>query len=175
MNLIEYLPEFMAKIEEFGEITRCEQPYFDSLSSDIDFVCKELFADSAGEYGLGRFEQVLGIEKTSDDMELRRFVIITRLRGAVREDIESKIKNIVGENNYNIDYDVDNMYLEVRITVKSKEYLSAVKNMLEDTVPCNIRLDIRLLYASHMMISDKTHEFLGQFKNEEIKLIGIEL
>ncbi|MGN1317653.1 MAG: putative phage tail protein [Lachnospirales bacterium] len=176
MDLIKYLPEFMANVEDFKIISSSLQPVADTLNKSIENIGNELFAESAGEYGISRFEKVFNIEANdSESLELRRFRVITKLKGLEKCDIESKIKDITGENNYTISLDIDKLTLDVRITVQSKEYLETVKAMLDRIVPCNIILDVRLLYASHQMISSKTHEYLSGFKNEDIKLIGIEL
>ncbi len=174
MKLINYLPPFMGKVEEFIKITEAEQPEFDVLCKNVDTLQKEFFAETAGEYGLSRLEKAFGISDGSgEDIDLRRFRIKTRLGGCKGLSLYERLENTVGKDNFTVDFNRVALTLDVRITVKSGQYLDVVKNMLERLIPCNIALDVRILYTSYNMLNAYTHEYLSGFKNEDIKLIGI--
>lgn len=175
MKLINYLPEYMRGIREYISISDCESPVFESFNDDISNLQYEMFAYTASEEGIKRFENMLDIKASEgDDLEDRRLEVIIRLSGGKRQSLAERLDELVGENNYTIELNKSSLTLTVRITVKKKSYLESVKILLDRIVPLNVILDIGILYASHKMTGKYTHKFLSGYTNENIKLIGIQ-
>ena len=174
MELIKYLPEYLRPIKQLKEITRVEQDIIDGLNSDLDSIERELYIESAGDYGLGRLEKMLGIYDIDyKDLDYRRFRLLLKLTSSSTPSIRERLNNILGEENFTMEM-VDNC-LEVRIVVKSKEYLEEIRGLLDKIVPLNIELDVRILYVSHKMLSKYTHKELSALRNEAVKVIGLGL
>lgn len=173
MELIKYLPEYMAKIKELEIINKVEQTEFNIFNSKISDIQKEMFISTAGEIGISRFEKMLNIENLDSDMDYRRLRILLKLSGFNNGSIEKRLSDIVGEDNYLLNVDIDNKYVEVRLLVRSEKYLDEVAKLLDKIVPCNLKLNVGILYSSHKMTSKYTHKYLAGFKNSDVKLIGV--
>lgn len=173
--LIKYLPEYMRKINEIKRLMEVEQQDFDKLIKNIKGVQSEMFVETANEYGIKRFEKMLGIKGVNgESIDLRRFRVLLKLTSNERVFIKERLDSLIGSESYRFSLDINFMRLEVRVMVESKEYLDEVKELLDRFVPCNIVLDVSILYASHKMLSKYTHGQLADYMHSELKLIGIE-
>lgn len=153
-----------------------EQPEFDEISEKLNNLQKIMFVESTDEYGISRLEKILNIAgDSSEDLAIRKFRVLAYINGNKQKCLDDVLTNILGEDNYTIEYVVANKYLTVRINVQNENYLEIVKSVLDKITPCNIVLDVGILYASHQMISGYTHEYLAKFQHENIKYIGVEL
>lgn len=73
VNLVSYLPPFMQNYKETVAALEAENPEFAIIWKATDKVLYNHFISTADEYGLSRFEKLLGIFPTSDDtIESRR-------------------------------------------------------------------------------------------------------
>ena len=164
----------MADVRDIKEIMTGEQPEFDSLFENIDLMQEDMFIDTVSEEGIKRFEKMLGIEGSNlKSPDLRRFILKLRLVAGKRANLKSKLNSLVGSNNYTMNYDINSNTLVVRIVIESKSYLDEVKALLDKLVPCNVIIDVRILYLSHEMMKVYTHEYLSNYKNDDVKTIGM--
>ena len=73
VDLVSYLPTFMQTYQEPVAALEAENPEFYLVWSATDKVLKNRFIETADEYGLSRFESLLGIHPSADDtLESRR-------------------------------------------------------------------------------------------------------
>ena len=73
VDLVSYLPPFMLNYKETVAALEAENPEFIIIWKATDKVLYNHFISTADEYGLSRFEKLLGIFPTSDDtIESRR-------------------------------------------------------------------------------------------------------
>ena len=175
MELIKYLPVYMGKIREINELTMAEQPEIDNVFDAITSVSKENFVETATDYGLSRLEKIYGIKYSGyEDMSFRKFRLMLKISGNKNRNIVERLNDIFGEGNYSMEYNPLDNVLSVGITVENKDYIDETKKMLDKLVPCNIILDVRVLYVSHKMLERYTHKELSKYKNEGLKLIGLQ-
>lgn len=79
-KLINYLPYQVREFKEYQGITTGEQPEFELAWNHWKEVFDNQYIDTAGDYGLSRWEKMLGITpKATDSLETRRIRIKTRL------------------------------------------------------------------------------------------------
>lgn len=67
INLIEYLPPFIADYREMQEIMSAENPEFVLTAKEYDRLLDNQFIISCDEVGISRFEKILGIVPTAND------------------------------------------------------------------------------------------------------------
>lgn len=73
VNLVSYLPEFMQSYTEPVATLEGEKPEFDIMWKAVDRVLCNRFIATADEYGISRFEKILGIYPANEDtLESRR-------------------------------------------------------------------------------------------------------
>ena len=68
-----YLPPFMQKYKEPVAAMKAEEPEFQIVWKAVDRILYNHFISTADEYGISRFEKMLGIYPSSEDtLESRR-------------------------------------------------------------------------------------------------------
>ena len=73
VDLVSYLPPFMADFKEISVTLEAENPEFVLVWNAADRVLQNEFIESADEYGISRFEKILNIlPSTEDTLESRR-------------------------------------------------------------------------------------------------------
>lgn len=170
MELIKYLPEFMRNVDCMRKITSAEQPEFDALSVGIENIQKEMFIETASEIGTERFENIYGIENIgSEDIDFRKYRLMLKIMGGEHTSLSERLDKLIGTGYYTINFYIDEMRLEVRITVEHKRYIQEAFELLDRIIPCNIILDVGVLYASHKMLGKYTHGELAAYKYSEMK------
>lgn len=83
-KLINYLPYQIREFKEYKGITTGEQPEFELAWNYWQEVFDNQYIDTAGDYGLSRWEKMLGITpKATDTLKARRIRIKTRLNNFI--------------------------------------------------------------------------------------------
>lgn len=79
VNLVSYLPSFLTEFKENIALLNAENPEFDFLWESFDRILKNEYIGTADEYGLSRFEDIVGIKPLPDDtLESRRSRVLSR-------------------------------------------------------------------------------------------------
>lgn len=166
MKLIDYLPQVLKEIYEFKILCDRGDESLIELKASIDNIIKEMFVYTAENEGLARLEKILNITPAADDtVDFRRFRILTKLNGDNRNLIE-KIETLVGED-FTIDYYWRESRLVVKLPLRNKKYLEAVRDMLEKTVPLNVIIDAVLKYNTYGTVKSKGLTY-GEWKSKGI-------
>lgn len=79
VDLVSYLPPFVAEYKETNLTLTAENPEFVLVWEAADRALKNEFIATADEYGIGRFEKILHILPSRDDtLESRRARVQSR-------------------------------------------------------------------------------------------------
>ena len=71
VDLVSYLPPFMAEFKEIVATLEAENPEFALVWEAADRVLQNEFIETSDEYGISRWERILGVfPKTTDTLEL---------------------------------------------------------------------------------------------------------
>lgn len=168
MKIINYYPEFLANIREYKQLGATEDAELTKLWEILDKIRSELYINTAENVGLERWESILGIVNTSDDVAFRRFRIFSRLN-STNLTLNQRLSDIVGTDNYKIDYYFKEYRLKVSLTLDTKEYEKEVKRMLDEVVPANLLIDFGLLYNTHEILGRFTHEQLSKYTHQKLR------
>lgn len=168
MKIINYYPEFLANIREYKQLGAIEDAELANIWEVLDKIRSELYINTAENVGLERWESILGIVNTSDDVEFRRFRILSRLNSTSLT-LNQRLSAIVGTDNYKIDYYFKEYRLKVSLTLDTKEYEKEVRRMLDEVVPANLVIDFGLLYNTHEILGKFTHEQLSKYTHQKLR------
>lgn len=168
MKLIDYLPQILKDIREFKYLSATGDVQLNTARLLIDSLADELFISTADGVGLERLEGILDIINDTEDLELRRFRIITKINGGERSVIK-KIRLIAGDD-FICEYDKSKFKLTVKLPLRNKEYLDAVKEMLDKDLPLNVIIDATLKYNTYGQIKNKQLTY-GKLKGRTFKEI----
>ena len=117
-NLIDYLPPVLKKVREYQAITNAENPEFQQVFDTSEEVLSNLFIHDATEYGVGRWEKILGIiPKATESLDARKFRILTRLNEQLpytMRTLKQQLEALCGKDGYSIELYNDVYTIEVK-------------------------------------------------------------
>lgn len=145
INLIAYLPEFLADYRELKAVMNAENPEFSELRGAVQAAREAGFINFCSERYLERFENMLGIfPSASETLSERRGRVILRSNEAPPYTVgalKRKLALICGEGNFSVFVDHENYLLDVSVSVFSNAVLLELEKMLRRIVPANIEIN----------------------------------
>ena len=147
MKLIEYLPEFLQKIREYKVLFDVEDIELDELKERLEDILDEVIVNTADSYGIERYEKIYSIKPDSNDIEKRRFNILSKINNRVPYTInwlKSKLDNIVGKDNYVITIDHNNYKIKIEILAIFKEVAELLNKDLREQLSANMEITVNL-------------------------------
>lgn len=139
VDLIKYLPLFVAEYEEIQEITETENPEFRLAIKKVDQAKENQFIISADEEGVSRFEKLLGIRpKETASLEDRRKEILARWNDVsvyTYKGLILRLNQLLGVGNYEIYPRFDDYELELEYRNKA-----GFESYIREIIPANIAL-----------------------------------
>lgn len=161
MKIIEYIPDFLKNIREIKIISNLEDKELENIKLQIDNILKEIIVNTSENYGLQRYEKIYNINDISNDIEIRRFNIISKINNKIPftyKWLDNKLKQLVGENNYKIKIEYDNYKIIISIIYLFGEILDTIKKELEELLPANLIIQINLFSNCNIHIAGIIHE-----------------
>lgn len=145
IDLLSYLPPFLQEYEEMKAALKAENPEFELLWQRTGDVLSSSFIDLADEYGIKRFEKLLGILPDADsDLEARRSVVkakwLSKLPYTYRM-LLKQLEIICGED-FSVTKKFEDDYF-LRVVTHLRDYGKSleVKKLLDEMVPANMVMD----------------------------------
>ena len=148
VHLLSYWMPLLRKIKEFQEIAKTEEPELRYILEAIDRTLNNLFIETADEYGIKRFEDMMGIiPNERDTLEMRRFRVLTEWNDYVSyTDVElfRRLVTICGsEDLFNIEEHYTDYWLRITTTLDEAGVFDLVADALREMIPCNLVLDLQ--------------------------------
>ena len=172
-NLIDYLPLFLRSIRELRYITGAEQQEITDIYNAAKDVLDDQFVRSATVNGIRRWEQMLAIiPKATATLDERKFTILTRINEqppfTVRT-LDEKLKNLCGDEEYEIKLDAKSYLLEVSVGLEAKSKYDDVNALLKRIVPANIIINLGLKYNQHITLAAYQHNELASYTYKQLR------
>lgn len=148
VDLVSYLPEFMQEYKEPVSALEGENPEFSMIWKAADRIAYNRFISTADEYGISRFEKMLGIyPKITDSLETRRVRAQNRWFNRIPYTIRVLFLKVAeclgGLHNFDIHTDFFDSYkLTITIYTTDDSRADEVKYLLSVMVPVNIVTDV---------------------------------
>ena len=118
------------------------------------------------EYGCGRMEKIMDIEGNEHlSLEMRRLYIITKANNTLPytiRNLERKIISLLGNNNFSIEMNYSAYHLKIILFVQNFDKIEYLKEHIEGMIPCNIILDLIVIYNQYRMFTKYTY---GELRN----------
>lgn len=172
--LMDYLPCIMQDYEEMQQIMQVEQPGMEALWEACDSLMNEAYVQTETGLGAKRWESILEISpKDTDTLEVRNF----RIQGRLVEDLpytyrmfERQLIALCKEKGHSLFMTEQNgLTLKIRVALSAKELKDEVVKLAERIVPCNIILDVELMYNTHAMLKGYTHAGLSDTTHAQLR------
>jgi len=146
MKLLEYLPDFMKQFRDIREIMQAEDKEMDRLNAGIQKAIGNAFIEDCDEYGIRKYEALLGITSDPmDSMDQRRARVLSRWADNLPCTywfLLKKLDALCGTGNYAIDRDLENYFIRVGVFRAASGSVKDVEEMLEKLLPMNICYEV---------------------------------
>ena len=161
MQIIKYMPDFLKDVREFKIISNLEDEELEKLKMQIDNILKEIIVNTSKDYGLKRYEKIYNINVISDDIDVRRFNIISKINNKAPftyKWLDNKLKQLVGENNYRINIEYDNYKVVISIVYLFGDIVNNLQQDLRSQIPANLLIQINLFSNCNLYLASIMHE-----------------
>lgn len=138
-----YLPSFMQNYKEPVATLNAEQPEFLIIWRAVDRVLYNHFISTADDYGISRYEKMLGIYPTSDDtLESRRSRVQSKWFNVLPYTwrvLLQKLKVLCGDTDFKIAKNFSEGYsLELTVSLSLSGQVEELDRILSYIIPENI-------------------------------------
>lgn len=157
VDLLSYLPTFLREYEETKAALNAENPEFELLWREANGVLSNGFIHTADEWGIKRFEKLLGILPDPDsDLEARRSIVLSKWLSKLPYTYRMLLKQleIICGDDFSVTKRFEEEYF-LRVVTHLRDYGKAleVKKLLDEMIPANMRPDY---YNSVTFKADKS-------------------
>lgn len=147
VELKRYLPPFLQEYEELSSCLNAEDPEFILVWNGTERVLKNAFIETADEYGLKRFEKLLGIfPSKEDDIESRRSRIFSRWFTTLPYTFRVFIRRmelLCGGRDFIVTkYFTEEYRLEIESYMEQFGQVAELEHMIDTIVPCNMVVNV---------------------------------
>lgn len=156
IDLLNYLPPFLREYDETRAALNAEDPEFELLWEHAGEVLDSSFIDRADEYGIKRFEKLLGIlPDTESDLETRRSAVKIKWLSKLPYTYRMLLKQlgIICGDDFSVSKKFGEDYF-LRVVTHLRDFgrTSEVKKLLDEMIPANMTADY---YNSVTFVSEK--------------------
>lgn len=145
VDLVSYLPPFMAEFKEIAVTLEAENPEFVLVWKAADRVLQNEFIETADEYGISRFEKILNILPSKEDtLESRRAKVTSKWLSDLPYTIKILIKNLqilCSGNDFTISKSFNTYKLKVTTHLRLYSQIQELKELLERIIPANMIIE----------------------------------
>lgn len=147
VDLAEYLPPFLREYKELRAVMEAENPELETAWKAARRVLDNEFIETADEFGITRFEKLLGIVPlVGDTLESRRARVYSRwfteLPYTLRMFVK-KVEMMSGGSEFSVTEDYDNYRVRVDTAFELFRQTDELERLVELMFPCNIEADVR--------------------------------
>lgn len=147
IDLLGYWMPILRQLKEFKEIAKTETPELRYILEAIERTQNNMFIKTADEYGIKRFEDMMGIyPEAGASLEARRFNVLVKWNDKVsytEKELYNRLISICGDNNFSVNPDYKNYFLEVITHLGIEGAFDTISSILQDMIPCNLVLDLK--------------------------------
>lgn len=173
MELLEYLPDFMAGLKEIQEMVKAEQPDISAAIQAVREAPDDFFITTLSPSGAKRWEEMLDLPvQESAPIADRRFRILTKAteqRPFTLRHLKDLMTTLCGEDGFTVAMASSTFTLTVRVALEAKQNYDDVDTLLNRIVPENLILDLSLMYNQHQTISVFTHAQLAAYTHNQLR------
>lgn len=142
IDLVSYLPPNIAEFQENRATLEAENPEFVLVWNATDRVLRNEFIETADDYGISKFEQILNILPSKEDsLESRRSRIFTRWFNAIPYTMRSLLYKLIalcGENNFTVTKDYDHYKISIDTDLELFGQAEELDFLIDTMIPCNM-------------------------------------
>lgn len=147
VDLVSYLPPFVAEYKETDLTLTAENPEFVLVWKAADRALKNEFISTADEYGISRFEKILHILPSRDDtLEIRRARVQTKWFTTLPYTWKMFVQKVIGicGTDYPVSITrVESYLIKLEAGIELQWQIESLINVVEKMLPCNMGIVIK--------------------------------
>lgn len=141
-KLLKYLPDFMKQFVEMKEINQAGDKEFQHLDGNIERLLNNAFIEDCDEYGIQKYENLLGITPNAEDtLDSRKSRVLLRWNDYVPYTyrvLVNRLNTFCGVNNYTITGDQSDYYLHFETRLELFGQVKELEDLFERILPENM-------------------------------------
>ena len=145
VNLIKYLPEFMAEYREMKIITDVEDPEFNLFWGLLRQTVNNQFITTCDEQGISKFEKMLKLYPyESDTLEMRIARVLVEWNAQLpytMRSLKQMLDVLCGAGNYRVKLRNNEYVLEIDTFFYDSKMLTQLNKLLLKVLPANLAYD----------------------------------
>ena len=147
INLLSYWMPLLRQLKEFKEIANTEEPELRYILEAIDRTLNNMFIETADEYGIKRFENLVGIyPEEGASLETRRFNLLIKWNDKVpytEKELYNRMISLCGSaDKFQITERYKDYAIDIATQLGVAGAFDAVATLLVDMLPCNMLLNL---------------------------------
>jgi hypothetical protein len=172
VNLVSYLPPYLQNYKEQVAALEAEDPEFLLVWDAVNGILYNHFISTANEYGISRYEKLLGIKPTEDDnLESRRSRVQVQWVNLVPYTIRTflqKMNVLCGDTSYIVSGNFRESYdLTVITHLENVGQVDELNNLFQGILPMNIVVDSK----NEIPVNTSTGSFFSGRMTTHVDLI----
>jgi hypothetical protein len=141
VDLSSYWMPVLRQIKEFQELAHAEEPELVALLGAAERTISDMFIPTAGEDGIKRLEDMLGVTPSADDSLITRRSRLMSMWGNKAVYTTKTLKDLLasycGDGNYELIERYREYILEIIASLPARGSMEALHSILLDIIPCN--------------------------------------
>ena len=170
MLLLFNAPEIFIKIPDIKKIYKINDSQIDELENAVAQLDNDIFFKAMSEERIARWENMLGIASLDDDtLDNRRLRINARILEKLPYSKRVLMRKLdtLAPDGYTLEISTDTV--SVKLALKSKRMIQDVLEMLENSVPLNMTLNVSIIWNQYEGVSKYTYQELSQLTYSHIR------
>jgi hypothetical protein len=172
VDVINYYPPVFRDYREIIALADTDNIELNLQWQEIENFYNDMFVDSLTDNGCSRWENILVLtSKDTDSLDDRRF----RIKAKINEQLpytynvlKQQLITLCGEYGYSLVVNNTTYTITVRVDLTEKEQYESVATLLDKMRPCNMILDLSLLYNQHKTLANFTHAQLSNYTHKQL-------
>lgn len=142
VDLVSYLPPFLAEFKEIAVTLEAENPEFVLVWNAAERVLYNEFIETADEYGISRFEKILNILPSKEDtLESRRARVQARWFNTIPYTMKSflaKLEALCGDSDFTVTKEYDKYTVRILTNLELFGQVEELEHIIDGMMPCNM-------------------------------------
>ena len=155
-----YAPEFLSEYKEIKTIYNCENIELEKIWETLYSILDNAFVETASEYGVARWENIIGItaNKSVESLQFRKERILNRLTMMPPFTIRflrKQLDTVIGAEKYDVYVDYANYTLYLESSASNQNWYEEISFTINKIKPANIVFINKPLLTENIRISEQ--------------------
>lgn len=144
VDLVSYLPPFLAEFKEISATLEAENPEFVLVWNAAERVLSNEFIETADEYGISRFENMIGLlPSNGDTIEIRKARVMSKWLNTLPYTMRTLIKKLqilCGGDDFIVKKNFNDYKINIITHLREYSQIQELQKLLDEIIPANITI-----------------------------------